>query len=129
MTLNFDATGHWRVGALAHFNSKMEYQKRCDNTVADVLSWVITQLDPDTVKLILDGVAIGAVCRVETHGPAMVEIDHCLEQEVCVTAGHMLIQIHVMDWAEAQGEDPVLSAVLDWLKTQKRTDLKALLMK
>ena len=34
-----------------------------------------------------------------------------------------------MDWAEAQREDPVLSAVLDWLKAQKRTDLKALLAK
>ena len=36
-----------------------------------------------------------------------------------------LIQTHVMDWAEVQREDPVLSAVLDWLKAQKRTDLKA----
>ena len=31
------------------------------------------------------------------------------------------------DWAEAQREDPVLSAVLHWLKVQKKADLKPLL--
>ena len=53
MTLNLNATGHQWVGALGHFNFEMEYQKGHDNTVADALSWVTTQLDPDTVKLIL----------------------------------------------------------------------------
>ena len=62
---------------------------------------------------------------MEVHNPTMVESDHCLEQEVCVTADHELDQMHVTDWAKAQREDPVLSAVLDWLKAQKKTDLKA----
>ena len=35
--------------------------------------------------------------------------------------------MHVTDWTEAQKEDQVLSAVLDWLEGQKKTDLKALL--
>ena len=35
--------------------------------------------------------------------------------------------MYITDWAEAQREDPVLSAVLDWLRVQKKTDLKALL--
>ena len=81
------------------------------------------------MKSVLDKVAIRAVHRAETHDPAMVESDHCLEQEVCVTAGHTFIQMHVMDWAEAQRKDPPLSAVMDWLKAQKRTDFKVLLMK
>ena len=38
MTPNLNATGHQWVRALAHFNFEMEYQKGCDNTVADVLS-------------------------------------------------------------------------------------------
>ena len=38
MTPNLNATGHQWVGALAWFNFKLEYQKGCDNTVADVLS-------------------------------------------------------------------------------------------
>ena len=95
--------------------------------MADVLSWVTTQLDPDMVKFILDGVAIEAVHQVETHDPAIVESDHQLEQEVCVTAGHAQVQMNVMDWVEAQREDPALSAVLDWLGAQKKTDLKAFL--
>ena len=32
--------------------------------------------------------------------------------------------MHVTDWAEAQRKDPMLSAVLDWLKAQKKKDLK-----
>ena len=35
--------------------------------------------------------------------------------------------MHVTDWAEAQKEDLMLSTVLDRLKAQKKTDLKALL--
>ena len=30
-------------------------------------------------------------------------------------------------WSETQREDPVLDAVLNWLETQKKTDLKTLL--
>ena len=37
------------------------------------------------------------------------------------------MQMHVTDWAEVQREDPMLSADLDWLKAQKKTDLKVLL--
>ena len=109
------------------FNFKLEYQKGFDNTVVDVLSQVTTQLNPDTVRSILNGVALGAVHQAEVHNPTVVESDHCLEQEVHVATGCTLIQIHVTDWAEAQREDPMLSAVLDWLKAQKKTDLKALL--
>ena len=35
--------------------------------------------------------------------------------------------MYVTDWAEAQKEDPTLSTVLNWLKAQKKTDLKVLL--
>ena len=70
---------------------------------------------------------MGAVHQAEVHSPTVVESDCCLEQDVCVTAGHVLVQMHVMDWAEVQIEDPLLSAVLDQLMAQKKTDLKALL--
>ena len=109
------------------FNFQLEYQKGHDNTVADVLSWVTTCLNPDMVRLILDGVTLGAAHWVEVHNPAVIEGDHGLEQEVHVAVGCMLVQMHVTDWAEAQREDPVLSAVLDWLEVQKRIDLRTLL--
>ena len=58
-TPNLDAMGHWWVDALGSFNFELEYQKGCDNTMADILSQVTTQLGPETVKSILDGVALG----------------------------------------------------------------------
>ena len=127
MTPNLDAIGHQWVGALEQFNFELEYQKGHDNTVADALSWVTTWLDPDTVRSILDGVTLGTTCWAKVHDPTIVEGDCHLEQEVHVAAGPALVQMHVTDWAEAQKEDPMLSTVLDWLKAQKKTDLKALL--
>ena len=81
-TPNLDATGHWWVGVLVWFNFELEYQKGCDSTVVDVLSQVTTQLDPDMVRSVLDGVALGAVHLVEVHNPAVVESHSHLEQEV-----------------------------------------------
>ena len=119
--------GHWWVGALVQLNFKLEYQKGCDNMVMDALSCVTTGLDPDTERSILNGVTLGTAHLAEVHYPTIVEGDCCLDQEVCVTAGCAVVQMHVTDWAEAQKEDPVLSTVLNWLKAQKKTDLKALL--
>ena len=119
--------GHQWVGALAWFNFELEHQKGHDNTEADALSHVTMQLDPDTVRSILDRVTLGTVHWDKVHDPAIVEGDQFLEQEICVTTGHALVQMHVTDWAEAQKEDPMLSTVLNWMKAQKKTDLKALL--
>ena len=66
-TPNLDATDHQWFDALVHFNFEIEYQKGCDNTVTDVLSWVTTQLDLDTVKSILDGVAMGSMHQAKVH--------------------------------------------------------------
>ena len=59
MTPNLDATSLQWVSALVKFTFELEYQKEHSNTVADVLSQVTTQLDPDTVKSVLDGVVMG----------------------------------------------------------------------
>ena len=90
--------------------------------MADVLG----QLNSETMKSILDGVTLGMVHWAKVHGPAMLEGDQHLEQEVHVTTGHPSVEMHATDWVEAQREDPMLSAVLDWLEAQK-TDVKVLL--
>ena len=95
--------------------------------MADILSQITTCLDPDMVRSVLDEVTLEASQRAECHHPTVVEGDHGMEKEVCVAAGQVLVQMHVTDWKKAQREDPVLSAVLDWLETQKKTDLKTLL--
>ena len=126
-TPNLDATGHQWVGALAKFNFQLDYQKGWDNTVADVLSWITACLGPEAVQSILDGVTLGVAQRVEGCDPAMVEGDHGIEKEVCVTTGWVLVEMHVTDWATAQKEDPALDAVLNWFEAQKNTNLRTLL--
>ena len=79
------------------------------------------------MKSILNVVTLGMAHQTEVHDLAIVEGNQHLEQEVCVAAGHPLVERHVTDWAAAQRKDPVLSTVLDWLKAQKQTDLKVLL--
>ena len=80
------------------------------------------------MKSILNGAAIGMGYQAKVHNPTVAEVDLSLEKEVHVTTDHTLVQMHVKDWAESQREDSMLSAVLDWLKAQKKTDLKALLV-
>ena len=54
------------------------------------------------VRSVLSGVTLETTCWDEVHDPAVVKGDHQLEQEVCVAAGHELVQMHVTDWAKAQ---------------------------
>ena len=77
------------------------------------------------MRSILNGVALGTVHQAEVHDPTIVDHDH--KQEVHVITGHTLVQMHVTDWVETQREDPMWSAVLDWLKAQSKRDLKVLL--
>ena len=93
-----------------------------------MLSHITTCLSPEAAQSILDGVPLGAAHRVEGCGPAVVEGDHNIEKEVCVTAGWVLVEMHVTDWAKAQREDQVLNSVLNWLEAQKKNDLKTLLV-
>ena len=79
------------------------------------------------MQSVLDGVSLGATHRVEGHNPAVVEGDYVLDKEVHVTAGQVLVEKHMTYWAKSQREDPVLNGVLDWLKAQKKMDLKTLL--
>ena len=44
-----------------------------------------------------------------------------------VAAGQVLVEMHVTDWAAAQKEDPELDAVLQWLGSVKKADLRTLL--
>ena len=57
----------------------------------------------------------------------MIEGDQQRETEVRVTTGQVLVEMHVTDWVAAQKEDPELHAVLQWLESKKRTDLRTLL--
>ena len=126
-THNLDATGHQWVSALAKYDFQLEYQKGQDKAVADALSWVTTCLEPEAVQAVLDGATMGASQRAEGENPAIIKSDQQLEKEVQVATGQVLVEMHVTDWAVAQKGDPQLDAVLQWLESKKRTDLRTLL--
>ena len=126
-TPNLDATGHQWVGTLVRFNFQLEYQKGWDNTMADALSQITTHLSLGAIQSVLDEVTLGATHRAEGCDPAVVEGNHNIEKEVLVTAGWVLVEMHMTDWAKIQREDPVLNAVLNWLEAQKKSDMKTLL--
>ena len=94
--------------------------------MADVLSQITTQLGPETMQAILDGATLGASQRAEGEDPAVIKSDQEREKEVQVAAGQVLVEMHVTDWATAQKEDPKLVAVLQWLESKKKTDLRTL---
>ena len=92
-----------------------------------MLSRITTCLGPGAVQSVLDGATLGATQRAEGEDPAMLEGDQEKEKEVRVTAGQVLVEMHVTNWATAQKEDPELDAVLHWLEAKKKTDLRTLL--
>ena len=95
--------------------------------MADALSQVMAHLEPEAVQAVLDGATVGTSQRAERENPAIIEGDQQLEQEVWVTTGQVLVEMHVTDWAAAQKEDPELDAVLQWLGSRKKADLRTLL--
>ena len=90
-------------------------------------SKITTHLGLEAMQSVLDGVTLPATQRPERDDPAMVEGDHNMEKEVCVTTGQVLVEMHVTNWATAQREDPELDAVLHWLEAKKKIDLRTLL--
>ena len=95
--------------------------------MADALSWVTTHLEHEAVQAVLDGATVGTSQRAEKENQAIIKSDQQLEQEVQVTAGQVLLEMHVTDWAVAQKGDPDLDAVLEWLGSRKKADLRTLL--
>ena len=129
---NFDATRHCWVESLAQYNFSIEYQKGCDNPVADVLSRITTRLNAKMVKPILNGVSMGAAWWAGTHDPLVIkageEIDkQTQERAVQALATWPRVELHVTDWTAAQREDPVLQITLDWITDQRKGNPKKLL--
>ena len=67
---------------------------------------------------------MGTPQQVEVEIQAVVKNNQHLEQEICVAAGQVLVEMHVTDWAKAQKEDPELDVVLQWLGSKKKADLR-----
>ena len=95
--------------------------------MADALSWVTTCLPPEAIQAVLDRATIGASQQAERERPAIIKNEQHLEQEVQVATRQVVVEMHITDWAAAQKEDPELDAVLQWLGSRKKADLRRLL--
>ena len=115
------------MNAPAKYDFRLEYQKGQDNTANDTLSHITTRLPPEAVQAVLDGAAMGTPQWAEVENQAVVKNNQCVEQEIRVAAGQVLVEMHVTDWAKAQKEDPELVAVLQWLGSKMKADLRTLL--
>ena len=95
--------------------------------MADALSRVTTHLLSEAVQAVLDGVTVGTSRCTERERPAIIKNEQLLEWKVHVAAGLALVEMHVTDWAKAQKENPELDAVLQWLGSKKKADVRMLL--
>ena len=95
--------------------------------MAGTLNQVMAHLRPNIVQAILDGATVGTSQRAERENPAIIEGDQQLEKEVWVATGRVLVEMLLTDWVAAQKEDPELNAVLQWLGSRKKADLRTLL--
>ena len=115
-TPNLDATQHCWVELLARFMFSIKYQKGRNNAVADALSHVVSNLDAEVVKSILDRVTIGTVGRADVHDLAVAEANERTHKQVEETAvqaqaTHTCVSLHVMACIAAQ-QDPIVTIVM-----------------
>ena len=131
-TPNLDATQHHWVVLLAGSTFSIKYQKGRDNVVADALRHVISKLNAEAVKSILDGVTVGNAGMADTHDMMVAEANERIHKQVEETAVqvqtvHTHVNLHVTDWVAVLQEDPILKFVKEWISSHKVQDLKHLL--
>ena len=97
-TPNLDATWNQWIESLAWFIFSIKYQKGHDNVATDALSHVTSKLNTDTIKSILDGVAMGITKRAHAHDPTVAQADeeiHKPFQETMILAQATQVDLHV----------------------------------
>ena len=73
------------------------------------------------MKAIFDNLTSGAGRRAELEYSVDSAAHHEADSiEVSVKSMRLSMQIHVMDWAEAQCEDPEIEATMDWCCLNKK---------
>ena len=76
----------------------------------------------DDVKCLPDGITIGAANRAELHNPHMQQAE--IEDNIRINVARLTNsntgpkgEINVVDWAQAQWEDPELEIAIQWIKS------------
>ena len=79
-------------------------------------------MSSEAMKAVFDNLTSGAGRRAELEY-SVDSATHCKAEsiEVSVKSVKLSTQMHVMDWAEAQCEDPKIKATMDWCCLDKKT--------
>ena len=122
-TPNLDALGHRWVAVLAGYNMKLEYLKGSDNKIADTLSRLPPEkLNEETVAELLDFAHASHKPQAETADINVLGESEQVDQEVIVRYTQIVKQhknfqnLANHDWVEAQSRDPVIPAIINWIK-------------
>ena len=122
-TPNLDALGHRWVAALAGYNMKLEYPKGSDNKIADTLSRLPPEkLNEEAVAELLDYARASHKPWAETANKKVLGKSEQVDQKVIVRYTQIVKQhknfrnLANRDWVEAQSRDPVIPAVINWIK-------------
>ena len=129
-TPNLNAIGHHWVRVLANYNFNIEYLKGHDNSAANILSRMTECLEDDDMKCLLDGITIRAANQAELHNPLMQQVE--IEDNIHINAVRLTNtgpkgKINVVDWAQAQHEDPELEIAIRWIKADRTSSLRVAL--
>ena len=122
-THNLDACGHRWVASLTNFNFTIKYQCGRNNAASDALSRVNESLNTHEVKAILDETAVGCPDQAEL---TVLMSRWCEEEELVwvSTTWAPKEEMHVIDWLEAQNEDPFIQIAIEWVQLGKERSLK-----
>ena len=127
-TPNLDALGHRWVAALAGYNMKLEYLKGSDNKIADTLSRLPPEkLNEEAIAELLDYARVSHKPRAEMANINVLGESEQVDKKVIVRYTQIVKQhknfrnLANLDWVEAQSRDPVIPAVINWIK-QPRGD-------
>ena len=131
-TPNLDALGHRWVAVLAGYNMKLEYLKGSDNKITDTLSRLPPEkLNEEAVAELFDYARASHKPWAETANINVIEESEQVDQEVIVRYTQIVKQhknfrnLANLDLVEAQRRDPVIPAVINWIK-QRRGDKRML---
>ena len=120
-TPNFYAIGHRWVTLMARYNMTIEYLKGADNKVADLMSRVPEQLDPETVTILLNHARNSDYPQAEADDPWVMEEQQRINEDVILQAHQLVKQdkhfrnLMNRNWVHSQMEDLVIRHVIDWI--------------
>ena len=111
------------MASLTNFNFTIEYQCGKNNAATDALSQVNDSLSAHEVKAILNDTVIGCQGRADLTllmAQRGEEEEQVQVSAICASKEEM----HMIDWVEAQKEDPIIQKAIEWIHSGKERSLK-----